>query len=301
MVSEALRSRLLEALGRALEPVVLLLLKSGISWKEFSDLAKDKFVTVATDAFGIRGRPTNVSRVAILSGLDRREVARLRRRASQRRTPLQGYMSKPTQLLHAWHHDPRYLDSSGKPRDLEIEGAEGSFAELVQRYAPGIPLVAIMKELRAAGAIADIDGQRLRALKRSYIPRELNENLVRLWGSELQDLGTTCEHNLYREEADPPRFDRRAISLRVDPKSLPQFRKMLEREGQAFLERIDDWISAHELGSRSDEQGTGIRLGVGLYHIQDRATRVTKKQARRAEGVPSPRLGRENKDDQNDQ
>jgi hypothetical protein len=283
MVYEALRERLLEALGKALEPVVLLLLKSGIGWKDFSDIAKEKFVSVATESFGIRGRPTNLSRVAILSGLDRREVARLRRRATEQRTAPQGYMSKPTQLLHAWYHDPQYLDSSGKPRDLEIEGAEGSFAELVRQCTPGIPLVAMIKELRAAGAVADVDGERLRALKRSYVPRELNENLVRLWGSVLQDVGTTLEHNISREEAQLPRFDRRAISLRVDPRALPEFREMLEREGQAFLERVDDWISAHELSSSVHEQGRGIRLGVGVYHIQDRVTRLTRKQARKTE------------------
>jgi hypothetical protein len=283
MVYEALRGRLLEALGKALEPVVLLLLKSGITWKDFSDIAKEKFVSVATESFGIRGRPTNLSRVAILSGLDRREVARLRRRVSEQRTAPQGYMSKPTQLLHAWFHDPQYLDSSGKPKDLEIEGAEASFAELVRQYAPGIPLVAMIKELRAAGAVEDVDGQRLRALKRSYVPRELNENLVRLWGSVLQDVGTTLEHNLSRQEAELPRFDRRAISLRVDPKALPEFREMLEREGQAFLERVDEWISAHELHSSVDEQGRGIRLGVGVYHIQDRVPRPTRKrESRRA-------------------
>jgi hypothetical protein len=281
MVVEALRPRILEALGRALEPVVLLLLKSGFGWKDFSDIAKEKFVSVATDSFGIRGRPTNLSRVAILSGLDRREVARLRRRATEQRTATQGYMSKPTQLLHAWFHDPQYLDASGKPKDLEIEGAEGSFAELVRQYAPGIPLVAMIKELRAAGAIADVEGQRLRALKRSYVPRELNENLVRLWGSVLQDVGTTLEHNLSREEAEMPRFDRRAISLRVDPKALPEFREMLEREGQSFLERVDEWISAHELPSRRDDESRGMRLGVGVYHIQDRVSRLTRKQESR--------------------
>lgn len=277
MVSEELRPLILEALGRALEPVVLLLLKSGISWKDFSDLAKEKFVIVASESFGIRGRPTNLSRVAILSGLDRREVARVRRKAREPRTTRQGYMSKPTQLLHAWYHDPRYLDPSGKPRDLEIEEAEGSFTELVQRYAPGIPVVAMIKELRTAGAIAEVPGKRLRALKRSYVPRELNENLVRLWGSVLQDVGTTLEHNLFRDEADPARFDRRAISLRVDPRSVPQFRELLEREAQAFLERIDEWITAHELDS-SVNGGVGIRLGVGVYHIQDRIPRVTKRR-----------------------
>jgi Family of unknown function (DUF6502) len=97
----------------------------------------------------------------------------------------------------------------------------------------------------------------------------------------LQDVGTTFEHNLYREKIDPPRFERRAISLRVDPKSLPEFREVLVREGQAFLERMDDWINAHQVGSSIDEQGIGIRLGVGVYHIQDRVSRW-----RRIEGAP---------------
>jgi hypothetical protein len=283
-----------------LEPVVLLLLKSGISWKEFSDLAKEKFVTVATEAFGIRGRPTNVSRVAILTGLGRNDVAKLRRRTPrERRAAVQGFMSKPTQVLHAWYHDPGYLDSSGKPRDLEIEGADGSFAELVRRYAPDIPLVAMLKELRAAGAIGDVEGKRLRALKRFYIPRELNEDLVRLWGSVLQDVGTTFEHNLFRDETDQPRFERRAISLRVDPKSLPQFREMLAREGQAFLERMDDWINAHEVGSSVDEQGIGIRLGVGVYHIQDRVPRLKRKQTRTSDNTALRGPAQEHEDDQN--
>jgi hypothetical protein len=300
MVSEALRPRLLEALGRVLEPVVLLLLKSGISWKEFSDLAKEKFVTVATETFGIRGRPTNVSRVAILTGLDRREVARLRT-PRERHAAVQGFMSKPTQLLHAWYHDPRYLDRSGKPRDLEIEGADGSFAELVRRYAPGIPLVAMIKELRAAGAIGDAEGKRLRALKRSYVPRELNEDVVRLWGSVLQDVGTTLEHNVDRDETDQPRFERRAISLRVNPKSLVEFRKVLEREGQAFLERMDDWINAHQVRSSIDEQGIGIRLGVGVYHIQDRVPRLTSKEAHNSDNTALRRRAQEHEDDQNHQ
>ena len=285
MVPQTLRPRLLEALGKVLEPLVLVLLKCGIGWKDFSDIAKEEFVRVATDAFGIRGRPTNVSRVAILTGLDRREVAKLRT-PREPHAATQGFMSKPTQLLHAWHHDPRYLDSSGKPRDLDIEGPGASFADLVRRHAPNIPLIAMLKELRAAGAVADAEGRRLRVLKRAYIPRELSDDLVRLWGSVLHDVGATFEHNLFRGETDQPRFERRAISLRVDPKSLPEFCEVLEREGQAFLERMDDWINAHEVGSSIDDQGVGIRLGVGVYHIQDSVPRPAKRQARQSEATP---------------
>ena len=242
MASRTLRIRILDALGRLLEPIVLRLLKSGITWREFADLAKVKFVQVATNEFGIRGRPTNASRVAILTGIDRREVRRVRLATANQPTFDPGFMSKPTQVLEGWFHDPNFQVASGEPRDLQLSEGDDSFAALVRRYAPGIPHVAMIKELRAVGAIEELPDGRVRALKRTYIPGELTDNQIRLWGSVLHDLGTTFEHNISRDETDLPRFERRAISLRVDPKALPQFREMLEKEGQAFLERIDDWM-----------------------------------------------------------
>jgi hypothetical protein len=280
MASRALRTRILDALGRLLEPIVLRLLKSGITWREFADLAKVKFVQVATNEFGIRGRPTNASRVAILTGIDRRDVRKVRLATAKQPTLDPGFMSKPTQVLEGWFHDPNFRAARGEPRDLQVSEGDDSFAALVRRYAPGIPHVAMIKELRAVGAIEELPDGRLRALKRNYIPRELTDNQIRLWGSVLQDVGTTLEHNIARDDTDSPRFERRAISLRVDAKALPQFREFLEKEGQAFLERIDDWITAHEVASSTDERGTGIRLGVGVYHIQDRVARPTKNQGR---------------------
>ena len=44
MASEIVRERILDALGFLLEPIVLLLLKNGVTWREFSEIAKAKFV-----------------------------------------------------------------------------------------------------------------------------------------------------------------------------------------------------------------------------------------------------------------
>jgi hypothetical protein len=264
MASRAVRARILDALERLLEPVVLLLLKSGITWKEFSDLARVKFVQVATREFGIRGRPTNASRVAILTGIDRREVAKLRRAVAERASFDPGFMSKPTQVLAGWFHDPDFVTPAGAPRDLHINEGEDSFVALVRRYAPGIPPVAMIKELRGAGAIAETSGGRLRALKRNYIPRELSDDQIRLWGSVLQDVGTTLEHNLMRAAGERARFERRALSLRVDRRAQADFEAFLAAEGQAFLERVDDWLTARQVDV-SDARA--VRMGVGVYEI----------------------------------
>jgi hypothetical protein len=266
------KQRVLEFLGAALEPVIRLVLRTGVTWKEFSDLSKAKFVEVATADFGIRGRPTNASRVAILTGLDRREVAKLRKTRSA--PPTKGYQSRASQVLSAWHHDPDFLDASREPARLAVEGEGATFAELMRRYAPALPVVAMIKELKAAKAIEEQADGRLRALKRTYLPSNVSTERLRLWSSVLSDVATTIEHNFNRDDITPARFERRALNLRIDRKSLPEFRELLEREGQAFLERVDDWLAAHE--AQGGEPEDGVRLGVGIYHIEDRIDRRRK-------------------------
>lgn len=267
MARSVIRERLLQALGHLLEPVALLLLKNGISWNDFHAVAKAKFVDVATQRFGIRGRPTNISRVAILTGLDRREVSRLRRQHDAPTQPRA--LCKPTQVLDGWHRDAEFLDEHGRPRDLELDGDQATFAALVRRHAPSIPHVAMIKQLRAVGAVKDLPGGKVRVLKRAYVPKALSEDHIALWGSVLHDIGTTWEYNLMRDPSQRSRFERRAVNLKVDPRSLPAFREFLESEGQAFLERIDDWLSAHELSETDASSTAGIRLGVGVYRIGD--------------------------------
>jgi hypothetical protein len=266
MGSEQAKPLLLQACGLLLEPLIRLLLKSGITWKEFSDLAKLKYVQVASEEFGKGGRPTNVSRVAILTGLDRRDVRRLRDADEDPPLEGRGYTSKATQVLSGWYHDADFQDQSGNPRPLPLDGEQGSFAALVKRYAPALPPVAIAKELKAAAATEELPDGRLRALKRQYIPAQLDAAKIRLFGSIASDFCNTLEHNLTSAEPAAARFERRAISARVNPKALPQFRDMLQRAGQEFLVRMDDWLTANEVAL----EAPAVRLGVGVYQIEDR-------------------------------
>jgi hypothetical protein len=51
---------------------------------------------------------------------------------------------------------------------------------------------------------------------------------------------------------------------------VPAFAQMLEKEAQAFLERVDEWLTTHQIkpGGKRPPPET-VRLGIGLYQIQD--------------------------------
>jgi hypothetical protein len=115
-----------------------------------------------------------------------------------------------------------------------------------------------------------MDDGRLEALQRMYVPQKMDEELIRLWGTVLADVASTYVHNLTRGGRTPARFERAALNDRVLASALPEFREFLNKEGQAFLERVDAWLLAHEAtGSEEGSKKATIRLGAGVYHLQD--------------------------------
>lgn len=252
-----------------LRPVARWLLKSGVTWKEFAELSRTVFVDVAAVEFGLRGRPTNVSRIALLTGLTRRDVRRYR--ASPLLTGMRATsddeLNHATRVLAGWHLDHEFIDDMGRPRLLPERGEGASFARLVRRYAGDIPPTALAKELLRSGSVARDEAGRYRAMRRYYMPRPMDGRAVERSGHVLADLATTLEYNLSRDSDAPSRFEGRAQNRRVAPQHLPAFRAFLEREAQGLLERCDEWLSAHE--TTENEATSALRLGVGVYAIHE--------------------------------
>jgi hypothetical protein len=267
MVS-ATATQVLTATRRWLKPVVYVLLRSGITWREFCELAKTTYVDVATAHFGTRGRPTNVSRTSMLTGMTRRDVRLLRERREPESSPPTPYASKASRVLSAWHLEPAFLDATGRPALLPLAGEGTSFTELLRHCGAGdVRPSTVIRELLRAGAIRRHKDGRVEALQRNYIPQATDEQLIRLWGTVLADIANTYVHNMSRGPR-PPRFERAAKSDRIPIGAAPAFREFLEREGQGFLERVDAWLLANELqDGDADIQTT--RMGAGVYHIED--------------------------------
>lgn len=270
-MKSASSTQVLAAARQWLRPLVHVLIRSGVTWRDFAELARTSYVDVATQQFGKRGRPTNVSRTAVLTGLTRREVRRQRARLAASSETWAGHVTKGSLVLSAWHQDPEFLAASGQPAPLPMEGEEVSFTALLRRCGAGdVRPSTLLKELLAAQAVRQLPDGRLEPLKRSYIPQSMDEQLVLLWGKRMTDLASTSGHNLTCSRDVAARFERAAVNDHIKASALPAFREFLEREGQAFLERVDAWLTEHQArGEAPDTARAPVRLGAGLYHIGD--------------------------------
>lgn len=272
----AIKDLLIQGLEGILRPVARFLLRGGVTFREFEDVAKRAFVSEALIEFGSRGRATNTSRIAVMTGLTRREVAQLRERvlADGGAAP-SGYASPASRVLSTWFLDSRFCDVHGQPIDLDFDadrrttsGSAGpTFADLVRECTGDVPPGAMFRQLLAAQAVMELPDGRVRAVSRNYMPSTVDEAAARYWASVLADHANVLAHNYLRRGRQRPRFERRAVTRRIERRHAEDFAEFVEREGQAFLERVDAWLSAREAATDSDADL--IRLGLGVYQIDD--------------------------------
>lgn len=268
-----------------LRPIASFLMKCGMTYREFTEIAKSAFVEVAGEEYGIKGRPTNVSRVSLLTGISRKEVKRQRELLERRPEDAAGRTSGATRVLSGWHQDSEFLDAGGLPLVLPLHGSGASFTALCSRYAGDVPVTTMLKELKRVAAVEESVPGRLQVRRRYYMPTPFDPQWITNAGSVFADLGNNINHNLGADAAHPSRFLGRATDDWIDASAVPEFREFVEQHGGPFLELVDDWLSEHRSGTGNPNVSAGghtVRLGVGLFLIQDdSASRAEKHRARR--------------------
>jgi len=263
-----------------LRPIVSFLMKCGMTYREFADLSKSAFVEVAGEEYGIKGRPTNVSRVSLLTGISRKEVKRQRELFQQQVERPAGKTTDATRVLSGWYQDGDFLDGNGQPLVLPVDGDGATFAELCARYAGDIPATTMYKELKRVGAVDEGDDGRLSARRRYYMPTPFDPQWIMNAGSVFADLGDNINHNLVADDDNPSRFLGRATDDTIDAAAIPEFREFVEEHGGPFLELVDDWLANHRAKQGAGNDRTGdrrVRLGLGMFLIQGEPVRGHRK------------------------
>jgi hypothetical protein len=261
--------RILEtAIATLLRPLFRLLLRQSMSFIAFEEIAKRVFVEVAMKDFGIEGKAPSMSRAAILSGLTRKEVARLLSEpAPGEQEPGERY-NRAARVLTGWQRDVEFTESDGSPSWLKDEGPR-SFAELVRRYSGDVPARAVLDELMRVGAVRRHADGRIEPVTRAYVPATSVADKLAILGTDVADLITTIEHNIERGRAEP-RVQRKVMYHRIATSHLPSLRRLSAVQAQALLERMDRWLQEHDTGVPEDgPEPRAARVGLGVYYFEE--------------------------------
>ena len=262
---------LLAAFRSLMTPLIRILLRSGITFQEFAGVLKDVYVTICAREMTLPGRRTTLSRVAIATGLTRREVAKIIRNEGKTQWGVGSNAALAASVLEGWHTDPAFLAPYGYPRDLKIDGTDEvpTFEDLVRRFESDVPHEVLVGELIRVGAARLLEGgQYLRVQKRTYIPTDMTAEMIQIFSQAVRRYIETVDYNLGRAKSEEKRFDRMVYpddGLRlVDVEIYEQeIREYLE----TVIQEIDQKSATYPRPARAKgEQAVQVGVGIYFYH-----------------------------------
>jgi Family of unknown function (DUF6502) len=260
---------LVAAIFRILRPLVRLLLRHGIPVGVLADVVKQVYVDVAWQEFGLPGRKQTTSRVAILTGLSRKEVARLRQLHRWDDQAAVQQHHRAARVISAWVREPAFHDASGQPAPLLVEGDTPSFSALVRRYSGDMPVRAILDELLRVRAVEQLADGRIRLLARVYVPAAGEVEKLAMLGTDVADLIATIDWNLQCPPAEAY-FQRKVHYDNLPAEVLSELHILTRERAQAVIEELDRWMAARDRDVTPTVQGTGRkRAMVGIYYFAE--------------------------------
>ena len=225
---------MISALNHLLKPLARLALAKGV---RFSDMAEHMKRAYVDAAIGLAKPKAPVSRISVMTGLQRRDIARLLDRAKlpvQRLDPL-------AKLVALW-----LTRFEGAP--LPHHGPE-SFDALAREIRRDVHPRSLLDELVAAGTV-EVDGGEVRLLKAAHVPLQGSEAQIEYLGKNVGDHLATAVGNVL---GDPPAFER---AVHYNGLSVEAVRE-LEALWQAEMERVLQVVNARALAL----QGRGAKQG----------------------------------------
>lgn len=266
-MSDSVKDNLGLALRLMLKPVVKLLVDQGITHQEFAEAAKEIYVEVALRQYTEAGR-LNKSRIAIVTGLTRKEVANVISRALSQEKVGKNF-SRPGRVLHGWHNDPDYTGPYGVPMEIPYEATDGSgaapsFVHLVKTYSGDQSPKQMLDELLRVGAVTKLEDGSYKVLRRDFEAESLSPKLIERFGDIGFNLLTTLSANVQKTGIGEGIFDRAVISNnKLDEKELAEFERYLKTRGQQILEEIDNWLT-REVTSKSESDERVYESGLAM-------------------------------------
>lgn len=263
------------ALYQLMRPLARLMLRNGVSFGEFSELARRAYVQSALEDFTDEQRRPTDSRAAVLTGLTRKEVKRQREiLEGQALEPAVRKSHRASRVVSGWVHDEAFQDGRGQPATLATDGPF-SFAELVRRYSGDMTPRAVLDELLRVGMVTQggTDGK-IRLVRKAYVPAGDSEEMLQIFGEDVADLIRTIDHNLVDTgNGGQPLFQRTLVYDNIPPEVMTRWRRHAAAQSQALLEQLDQWLAPRDRDISGHNGGTGtdkaVRTGVGIFYFED--------------------------------
>jgi hypothetical protein len=258
-------------LQAALSPICRLLLKRGLGVGTLIEAAKIAYIHAAVKEIFPADTRVNVSRLSVVTGLTRKEIAALLRQKDERSTatlPKRSLQQRAFRVLQGWSIDHAFQRPNGRPADLPIRGGPQSFHGLVARYGGDVTPVSVLRELERMGVVKTTSAGVVKFRRRNIESKTHFTEQMAEFTHLFRDFVNTVQQ--ISEPKDPPLFFGFKDSILTTPHQAALFQRTFSKRAATLLESIDQWIAHQNKSKQSKHVAAELktRVGLGVYLIQ---------------------------------
>lgn len=248
-------------LKAALTPIARICIRRGIPLQKFFEAAKHAFILAATEELALLNSKPSVSRIAAMTGLQRKEIKRIEGGESEPASSLP-LLAK---ILGSWCDNSRFTNKRGKPRKLSLSPDQNEFANLVASVSTDLSPYTALFELERNGAVKK-DGAYVRLLHPSIEISADQEAGLQLFAEDFDKLSHTLENNIFTEP-DVPDLHARTEYDNIAPSALPKVRLWILEHGAKFHSELRAYLSRfdRDLNPSLDKNKKRVTVSVGSY------------------------------------
>lgn len=287
MLDRSLRAKFAAAVRRMMRPVVRQMIAYGLTYPVFEQIVKKLFVDVAEQEFALPFKRQTDSRLALITGISRKEIAVLRSRRKSAGEPPEIEDAVTTHVIGRWMAGPPYATPDGVPRRLSYESEDpqvATFSRLVRELGVDLPVRSVLDELIRIGAAALQPDGAVVLRQEGHIVRTDVEGKLALLGTDPGELFSTIVHNI--EDEDRPWLQRKVVYDNIGSDGLVQLADEARRLGEEFLRRANALLASYDRDRNADAPaGKRSRVVVGAYYFEEQvpSTRAEDDVGRRAD------------------
>ena len=151
-MAKDLRQALLDCVELMLRPIIRFCVVQSVAIQDFIELVRILYVQAAAAEMEKRGEEVTVSRLSIVTGLQRRAIDRIYKREESKDS-----ISITTRVIGQWRSDRRFQNKAGRPRTLGFKGLNNDFTRLVTSISKELRPKTVMYDLERIGAVEITD------------------------------------------------------------------------------------------------------------------------------------------------
>jgi len=263
-----------------LMPVGKLLLDGGLGIADLLGAGKEALVRAAIADVMQSTVRINVSRLSVMTGLTRKEVAAILNKIKGIKTDRHVELKKQRALrvLQGWRVDSRFRNKNGRPSILSLRGDERSFASLVKIYGGDVTPNSVLRELERMNAVTSGRFQQVRFRHLRVHAKSVGKmaDLARLFPDFAQTVSS--QHS----EAERPPFFGFKESFVDSPIQAARFQRTFSNRATILLQSVEQWAGSQNKARKrkSGTQTDKYRVGIGVYLVQGDARPNRKSKAR---------------------